>query len=181
MIFKNNSSVNLEISNNADSPIEIDRILINNKYLKTNVFKLDGRLSEKKVIPIIDKELINLIINNGKESTIDISVFNKSIGTKDYKRDISKAFLINEYEKNDLNNQLSFKKKLLNIENFTFLEIDNKSKKIFIPNGVYDIKKTLFIPKNYDLIVRKTRLLKGVQKHKKKRKIKIGKYQKANN
>ncbi len=155
LIFKNNSSVNLEISNNADSPIEIDRILINNKYLKTNVFKLDGRLSEKKVIPITDKELINLIINNRKESTLDISLFNKSIGTKDYKKDISKAFLINENEKNDENNQLSFKNKLLNLENFTFLKIDNKSKQIFIPNGVYYIKKTLFIPKDYDLIVEK--------------------------
>ena len=155
VIFKNNSLVNLEIKNNADSPIEIDRILINNKYLNTNVFKLDGRLSEKKVIPITDKELINLILNNGKESTLDISVFNKSIGTKDYKRDISKAFLINENEKNDYNKQLSFNNKLLNIENFTFLEIDNKSKQIFIPNGVYYIKNTLFIPKEYDLIVEK--------------------------
>tara|TARA_Y100000589_G_scaffold113288_1_gene107678 strand:- start:1056 stop:3692 length:2637 start_codon:yes stop_codon:yes gene_type:complete len=155
LIFKNNSSVNLEIKNNADSPIEINKILIDNKFLNTNVFKLDGRLSEKKVINIADKELINLIINNARESTIDISVFNKSIGTNDYKRDISKAFLINEYEKNDLNNQSSFNKKLLNIKNFTFLKIDNKSKQIFIPNGVYYIEKTLFIPKEYDLIVEK--------------------------
>ena len=155
VIFNNDSTVNLEIKNNADSPIEIDRIIINNKYLNTNVFKLEGRLSEKKVIPIIDKELINLIINNGKQSTIDIILFNKSIGTKNYKRDISKAFLINEYKKNDLNNQSSFKKKLINIENFTFLEIDNKSKQIFIPNGVYFIENTLFIPKDYVLIVEK--------------------------
>ena len=94
LILRSDSSINLEISNNADTPVEIESISIRGEDLNLDSFELNGRLSQKKNIRINNPKIINLIKNNLDNFLIDINISNKSIGTRKFKNDITKAYII---------------------------------------------------------------------------------------